>query len=59
VFERDSELNIDRYTAKVGSQFVSSLLYGNGAIVYGDGVPAVVHSLSRGLTLMNPDFPAG
>lgn len=41
VFERDRELNIDRYTAKVGSQFVSSLLYGNGAIVYGGGVPAV------------------
>ena len=41
VFEKDRELNIDRYTAKVGSQFVSSLLYGNGAIVYGGGVPAV------------------
>jgi uncharacterized protein YecT (DUF1311 family) len=41
VFEQDRELNIDRYTAKVGSQFVSSLLYGNGAIVYGGGVPAV------------------
>src|SRR5262249_4386687 len=40
VFERDRELNIDRYTAKVGSQFVSSLLYGNGAIVYAGGVPA-------------------
>src|SRR6185436_6806375 len=40
VFEKDRELNIDRYTAKVGSQFVSSLLYGNGAIVYGGGVPA-------------------
>jgi hypothetical protein len=41
VFEQDRELNIDRYTAKVGSQFVSSLLYGNGAIVYGGGVPAI------------------
>jgi len=41
VFEKDRELNIDRYTAKVGSQFVSSLLYGNGAIVYGGGAPAV------------------
>ena len=41
VFEQDRELNIDRHTAKVGSQFVSSLLYGNGAIVYGGGVPAV------------------
>src|SRR5262249_25075125 len=39
-FEQDRELNIDRYTAKVGSQFVSSLLYGNGAIVYAGGVPA-------------------
>ena len=34
VFERDQNLNIDRYTRNVGSQFVSSLLYGNGAIVY-------------------------
>ena len=41
VFDKDRELNIDRYTAKVGSQFVSSLLYGNGAIVYGGGVPAI------------------
>jgi uncharacterized protein YecT (DUF1311 family) len=41
VFEQDRALNIDRHTAKVGSQFVSSLLYGNGAIVYGGGVPAV------------------
>jgi uncharacterized protein YecT (DUF1311 family) len=41
VFEPDRELNIDRYTDKVGSQFVSSLLYGNGAIVYGGGVPAI------------------
>ena len=40
VFEQDRELNIDRYTSKVGSQFVSSLLYGNGAIAYGGGVPA-------------------
>jgi hypothetical protein len=41
VFERDRELNIDRYTAKVGNQFVSSLLYGNGAIVYSGGAPAI------------------
>lgn len=34
VFERDQNLNIDRYTRNVGNQFVSSLLYGNGAIVY-------------------------
>jgi len=40
VFEQDRELSIDRYTAKVGNQFVSSLLYGNGAIVYGGGAPA-------------------
>ena len=41
VFEQDRALNIDRYTAKVGSQFVSSLLFGNGAIVYGGGVPGI------------------
>ena len=40
VFDKDRELNIDRYTAKVGSQFVSSILYGNGAITLGGGVPA-------------------
>ena len=34
VFDRDQNLNIDRYTRNAGSQFVSSLLYGNGAIVY-------------------------
>ena len=34
-FDRDRELNIDRYTRKLGSQFVSSILYGNGAIVLG------------------------
>ena len=34
VFDRDQNLNIDRYTRNVGSQFVSSLLYGNGALVY-------------------------
>jgi len=34
VFDRDQNLNIDRYTRNVGSQFVASLLYGNGAIVY-------------------------
>ena len=41
VFDRDTELQIDRYTRNAGSQFVSSLLYGNGAIVYGGGVPAI------------------
>jgi uncharacterized protein YecT (DUF1311 family) len=40
VFERDHHLNIERYTRKVGTQFVSSLLFGNGAIVYAKG-PAV------------------
>ena len=34
VFDRDRELNIARYTRKLGSQFVSSLLYGNGAVTY-------------------------
>ena len=36
-FDRDQQLNIERYTRKLGSQFVSSLLYGNGAIVYPQG----------------------
>ena len=40
VFDRDRDLNIDRYTRKVGGQFVSSLLYGNGAIVFAKA-PAV------------------
>jgi uncharacterized protein YecT (DUF1311 family) len=39
VIDRDRELNIERYTKKVGSQFVSSLLYGNGAIIYPRGAP--------------------
>jgi hypothetical protein len=38
-FDRDAQLNIERYTRKVGSQFVSSLLHGNGAIVLPAGVP--------------------
>lgn len=33
VFERDGSLLIERHTRKVGSQFVSSVLTGNGAIV--------------------------
>jgi uncharacterized protein YecT (DUF1311 family) len=41
VFERDQNLNIDRYTRNVGSQFVSSLLYGNGAILHAGKTPAV------------------
>ena len=39
VFERDSSLLIERYTRKLGSQFVSSILTGNGAVVY-DGAPS-------------------
>jgi len=34
VFERDQALAIERYTRKLGSQFVSSILTGNGAVVY-------------------------
>lgn len=33
VFERDRNLLMERYTRKVGSQFVSSVLTGNGAVV--------------------------
>jgi uncharacterized protein YecT (DUF1311 family) len=39
VFDRDSQLTLERYTRKVGSQFVSSLLLGNGAIVLPTGAP--------------------
>lgn len=39
VFDRDRELAIERYTRKAGSQFISSLLIGNGAIVYPQGAP--------------------
>jgi uncharacterized protein YecT (DUF1311 family) len=39
VFERDPALVIERYTRKVGNQFVSSVLTGNGAIVL-TGVPS-------------------
>jgi uncharacterized protein YecT (DUF1311 family) len=38
VFERDQSLLIERYTRKLGSQFVASILTGNGAVVY-DGAP--------------------
>ena len=38
VFDRDPNLIIERYTRKAGSQFVSSVLLGNGAIVYPKGV---------------------
>jgi len=39
VFDRDRDLSIERHTRKAGSQFVSSLLIGNGAIVYPQGAP--------------------
>jgi uncharacterized protein YecT (DUF1311 family) len=39
VFERDQALFIDRYTRKLGSQFVSSVLMGNGAVVL-EGSPS-------------------
>ena len=39
VFEHDQSLLIERYTAKVGSQFVSSILTGNGAVIYA-GAPS-------------------
>jgi uncharacterized protein YecT (DUF1311 family) len=39
VFERDQNLQIERYTRKLGSQFVSSILRGNGAVVL-DGAPS-------------------
>lgn len=38
-FDNDASLNIERYSRKLGSQHVSSLLYGNGAVVYPQGVP--------------------
>jgi uncharacterized protein YecT (DUF1311 family) len=34
VLEKDRFLLIERYTRKVGSQFVSSVLTGNGAVIY-------------------------
>lgn len=40
VFERDAHLLIERYTRKVGNQFVSSILTGNGAVVL-KGAPSV------------------
>jgi uncharacterized protein YecT (DUF1311 family) len=39
VIERDASLLIERYTRKLGSQFVSSILTGNGAAVF-DGAPS-------------------
>ncbi len=40
VFDDDASRNIERYTRKAGSQFVSSILTGNGAIVH-KGAPAI------------------
>jgi uncharacterized protein YecT (DUF1311 family) len=40
VFERDAYLLIERYTRKAGSQFVSSILTGNGALVL-DNAPSI------------------
>ena len=40
LIERDRNLFIERYTRKVGSQFVSSVLSGNGSIVYPDAPSA-------------------
>ena len=40
VIERDRNLFIARYTRKVGSQFVSSVLSGNGSIVYPNAAAA-------------------
>ena len=39
VFERDQELSLEQYTRKVGNQFVSSILRGNGAVVI-EGAPS-------------------
>jgi len=39
VLERDDSLLIERYARKIGSQFVSSILTGNGAVVY-NGAPS-------------------
>ncbi|HEX9397178.1 MAG TPA: lysozyme inhibitor LprI family protein [Burkholderiales bacterium] len=39
VIERDARLLIERYTRKLGSQFVSSVLTGNGAVLF-EGAPS-------------------
>ena len=39
IIERDQSLSIERYSGKVGAQPVSSILTGNGAVVY-DGTPS-------------------
>lgn len=40
VIERDANLVIERYTRKVGNQFVSSILSGNGAVVFANAPSA-------------------
>ena len=37
LFDRDQNLTIERYTRKLGSQFVSSVLMGNGALLMDGG----------------------
>ena len=37
VFDADADLAIERVTQKLGSQFISSLLRGNGAVIYASG----------------------
>jgi uncharacterized protein YecT (DUF1311 family) len=39
IFERDQSLMLERYTRKLGNQFVSSILRGNGAVVL-DNAPS-------------------
>ncbi|HEX2649919.1 MAG TPA: lysozyme inhibitor LprI family protein [Burkholderiales bacterium] len=38
IIDRDAHLTIEKYTRKAGSQFVSSILTGNGAIAFERGV---------------------
>ena len=40
VIEHDQNLVIERYTRKVGNQFVSSILTGNGAVVFSNHAPS-------------------
>ena len=39
IIEQDQELTLERYTRKLGNQFISSILRGNAAVVL-DGAPA-------------------
>ncbi len=40
VFDRDQNLLIERYTRKAGNQFISSVLTGNGAVVFDEAPSA-------------------